>query len=63
MEIRMSLYAAVIRCWKLELRAAEAASDRLRRLAHMAKAARYAKRAAREIARKDDRILRRPVLR
>lgn len=43
----MSFHAAIIRCWKLELRAAEAAGDGLRRLAHMARAARYAKRAAR----------------
>ncbi|MBY8822154.1 hypothetical protein [Sphingomonas colocasiae] len=46
----MSFHAAIIRCWKLELRAAEAAGDGLRRLAHMARAARYAKRAARGIA-------------
>jgi hypothetical protein len=43
----MSFHAAVIRCWKRELRAAEAASDRLLSLAHLDKAARYAKRAAR----------------
>jgi hypothetical protein len=52
----MSLQAALIRCWKLELQAAEAASDRIRRLAHMGRAARFAKRAARENARQDPRL-------
>lgn len=47
----MSFHAAVIRCWKRELRAAESASDRLLSLAHLDKAARYAKRAARKNAR------------
>ncbi len=49
----MSFRAALIRRWKLELRAAEAASDRLARLMHLARAARFAKRAARDMARRD----------
>lgn len=49
----MSFRAALIHRWKLELRAAEAASDRLARLMHLARAARFAKRAARDMARRN----------